>query len=281
VAERLGFDHLRAKAINPRIVFSHLTAYGSTGPLARWPGSDQMAQALCGLEYEQGASAAGGHPTWLRFGMTDAAAGLLSVVAILQALDERERTGVGQAVDTDIFRAGMLLASDAFVGPDRLARRPHLDREQTGFGPWHRLYETADGWLCVAATTAEQRDALARVVGTAPTAAELEVGFRARDAAGWWRELDAAGVPCEVARVRTDNWCDDPDLLANGWVASYEHPVWGHLEQPGPFVHLASTPGRIDAGPPLIGQHTDEILDELGYTTDEVGALRERGIVGG
>ena len=85
VAERLGFGYEQAKAINPAIVFCHLTGYGDTGPLAMWPGVDQMAQALCGLEYEQGATPNGGHPTWYRLGMTDAVTGMLTVIGVLQA----------------------------------------------------------------------------------------------------------------------------------------------------------------------------------------------------
>ena len=106
-----------------------------------------MAQALCGLEYEQGATPNGGHPTWYRFGMTDAVTGMLTVIGVIQAPYERERTGIGPAVQTNILNAGMLLASDAFLGPPSLARRPHLDRAQTGLGPYYRLYETAEIWI--------------------------------------------------------------------------------------------------------------------------------------
>jgi crotonobetainyl-CoA:carnitine CoA-transferase CaiB-like acyl-CoA transferase len=286
VAERLGFDHARAASINPRIISSHLTAYGRTGPFAEWPGSDQMAQALCGLEWEQGATPAGGHPSWYRFGMTDAVAGLLCAIAILQALRERERTGRGQAIESDILRAGMLLASDGFVGPDALPRRRHLDVAQTGFGPYTRLYETAKGWICVDATTAEQRGALTAALGAAaPFDADegdaLEAAFTARCAEDWSRVLDEAGVPNEVARDLEDRWCDDADAIANGWVASYEHPVWGRLEQPGPFFALSATPPRVESPPPLVGQHTDEVLHELGFTPEQIGAMRARGAVAG
>jgi crotonobetainyl-CoA:carnitine CoA-transferase CaiB-like acyl-CoA transferase len=285
VAERLGFGYERAKAVNPRIVFCHLTGYGSTGPLALWPGVDQMAQALCGLEYEQGATPAGGHPTWYRFGMTDAVTGMLTVIGTLQALYERERSGEGQAVHANILDAGMLLASDAFVGPDSLPRRAHLDRQQTGLGPFYRLYETADGWICIAAITAEHRAGLAAVMGVQLPDADdaaatlLEEAFRNRSALEWFHVLDEAGVPCERSVERTHDWYDDPDAIAAGWVASYEHPVWGRLEQPGTFVELSKTPGRIAGPPPIIGADTREILLELGYSDDEISELRAHRIV--
>jgi crotonobetainyl-CoA:carnitine CoA-transferase CaiB-like acyl-CoA transferase len=286
VAERLGFGYEQAKAINPRIVFCHLTGYGNTGPLAHWPGVDQMAQSLCGLEYEQGATPNGGHPTWYRFGMADATTSMLTVIGVLQALYQREITGVGQAVETNILNAGMLLASDAFLGPDSLPRRPHLDRRQTGFGPYYRLYEAADGWLCVAAVTPEQRRQLLLVTGVDPAdcadaqvEAILEARFQGASASAWFDRLDAAGVPCELARDRANDWYDDPDALENGWVVAYDHPVWGRLEQPGTFVDLSDTPGFIRGAPPVIGADTQEVLAEIGFLDAEIDKLRAAGVV--
>ena len=85
--------------------------------------------------------------------MCDATAGLLSAIGVLQALRERDRTGTAQWVAADILSGAVLLASDAFVGPDDLDTRPHLDRLQMGLGPLYRLYPTLDGWLCIAALT--------------------------------------------------------------------------------------------------------------------------------
>jgi crotonobetainyl-CoA:carnitine CoA-transferase CaiB-like acyl-CoA transferase len=277
VAERLGFGHEQVRAINPRIVYSHLSGYGATGPMAAWPGSDQMAQALCGVEWSQGATDAGGHPTWLRFGLTDAISGMLSVIGVLQALWERERTGEGQKVETDILRAGMLLASDGVAGPPSLPRRAELDREQTGRGPYERLYETADGWLCVVAPTDHEQDVLRRVVGADEPG--LVDAFRVRPATAWFELLDAAGGPCELARRMTTEWCDDPDVVANGYVVAYDHPVWGRLEQPGPFLRLTGTPGHIRRGPALVGEHTREVLRELGFDDDTIADLHGRGVV--
>jgi crotonobetainyl-CoA:carnitine CoA-transferase CaiB-like acyl-CoA transferase len=244
-----------------------------------------MAQALCGLEYEQGATPNGGHPTWYRFGMADATTGMLSVIGVLQALYERERTGVGQAVETNILNAGMLLASDAFLGPESLPRRPHLDRMQTGFGPYYRLYETAAGWLCIAAVTNEHRQRLFEATDLpsectdAEAEARLEDVFRSRPAAEWFDRLDAVGVPCELALERTNDWYDDPDAVPNGWVVAYDHPVWGRLEQPGTFVQFSETPGRIRAAPPMIGGDTQEVLAELGYSEAEIAQMRTDRVV--
>ncbi|MCU1344423.1 MAG: CoA transferase [Acidimicrobiia bacterium] len=282
VAERLGFDYERAKELNPSVIFCHLTAYGNTGPLARWPGVDQMGQALCGLEYEQGGTPNGGHPSWYRYGMCDATTGMLSILGVLQALGHRDRTGEGQAVEANILSGAMLLASDAFVGPESLPTRPHLDARQTGVGPLYRLYETADGWICVVASTEEHRVALSNVVGLERLdGAELEAQFLTQTAKHWQDVLDAAGVPCETASIeRGKDWYDDPDVVANGWVASYEHPTWGRLDQPGRFFEFSDTPSRIFGPPPMIGQHTREILAELGHDDASIDRLRADGVVG-
>jgi crotonobetainyl-CoA:carnitine CoA-transferase CaiB-like acyl-CoA transferase len=308
VAERLGFGYQQARAVNPSIVYCHLTGYGNTGPLASWPGVDQMGQALAGIEWEQGGGFDGGDPQWSRFGMCDAAAGLLSVIGVLQALYHRERTGEGQQVETNILNAGMVFASDVLSGGAGLPDRAHLDRLQTGFGPLHRFYETAEGWLCIVVSTEAEWHALTGAIGrpeldqdprfadpsarqghSAELADELGRALGAKSARDWFAALDAAGVPCEVVRQSPDDdrssggsaptWFADPDAQRNRWVVANDHPVWGRLEQPGGLVELSATPGRAPGAAPIIGEHTREVLLELGYAADEIDDLRARGIV--
>jgi crotonobetainyl-CoA:carnitine CoA-transferase CaiB-like acyl-CoA transferase len=302
VAERLGYGYEQARAINPRIVFCHVTGYGSTGPLATWPGVDQMGQALCGHEYEQGATPSGGHPTWYRFGMCDAATGMLSIVGVLEALLAREAgspTPGSRKIEADILTAALFLSSSAFVGPDALPTRPHLDAEQMGLGALHRLYATTDGWLCVVADADQHWKALCAVTGldglvTDPRfsdtaerarngealAAILEPVLGARTAAEWFAALDGAGVPCEVAELdgATRLW-DDADAGTNTWVAGFRHPVWGRLDQPAGFVDFSVTPARPAGPPPVLGADTSAVLAELGYDADAIEALRVAGAV--
>ena len=300
VAERLGFDYETVKKINPRLIYCHTTAYGRTGPYATFPGVDQMGQALGGIEYEQGATPAGGQPTWYRFGQCDASNAFLSVIAILQALYHRDRTGEGQFVDACIVNGATLDASDAYLLPNgKLGARLHVDKNQTGLGPLYRLYETQTGWICIAAVTEREWESLCRVLGReaaaqdprfatpaaraehAPAlAALLEPIFRTRTADDWFERLDAAAVPCEIS-IDTfhTTWYDDPDVLANEWVVKYRHPAYGRTEQFGRLFHFSGTPGKIWGPPPLMGQHTREILQELGYDAAKIDTLRTAGVV--
>jgi len=297
VAERLGIGYEQVRAENPGIVYCHVTGFGATGPLAAAPGSDQMSQALSGLDHEQGATDAGGHPTWNRLGVCDHGAAMLSVLGILTALQRRERTGEGALVETSITNAAALFTSHVALA-DGLARFPGLDRAQTGLGPLYRLYDTANGWICIAAVLPRHWPDLCHALGVAELADDErfadgparhrnaeELGgligavLRMKPASEWVAILDAAGVPAEVASdAFIESWFDDPDIVAKGWVTKYIHPVWGRTEQLGRLWDFSASPSRLFGPPVLHGQHSHEILTELGRSPQEIEALAEAGV---
>jgi crotonobetainyl-CoA:carnitine CoA-transferase CaiB-like acyl-CoA transferase len=231
--------------------------------------------------------------------MCDAATGMFSVIGVLQALRERDRTGLPQQVAADILSAAMFLSSDGFVGPDGLATRPHLDREQTGLAPLYRLYATADGWLCVAAVRDEHWRALCTAIGRPELADDADFAtppardehatalsdvlgevFSTKPAAEWCAILDDHDVPCEVSsETWRDTWYDDAEVVAKEWVTDYRHAVWGRLNHPGRLIDLSGTPTRLAGPPPVIGAHTREVLAELGYDDAEITSLRSGGAV--
>ena len=166
LCKSLGFNYETAKTINSQIIYCHTTAYGETGPNAGWGGSDQLAEGHCGLEWEQGAVPAGAPgPQWYRFGMCDHGNAYQSIVAVLQALYHRDRTGEGQYVHTCILNSGMLYASDAFIAPPGVKTRPQMNKDQTGLGPLYRLYQTSHGWLFIVAVRGAEWQALCRGLG--------------------------------------------------------------------------------------------------------------------
>lgn len=294
VAERLGVDYATAKSLNPSVIYCQTTMWGLDGPRRSWPGFDQLGQSTSGCEHELGGE--GNPPVWYRFGMCDQCCACQSAVAVLLALYWRERTGEGQFVDTSILSGGMYINSDVWIGRDGPSARARLDANQTGLGPLYRLYSTSDGWIAVVVLTdahwrslvaavpaladdARFADGVGRQANASELAAVLEKTFASATSAEWFAVLDAAGVPVEIADEHApSSWFDDPDVIAQGLVADYHHPEYGRFRQFGHLINFSATPGRIAGPPPRLGEHTVQVLTELGYTPAEIDDLRVRGI---
>src|SRR5262245_15091284 len=165
VAKRLGIAYDDCKAVNPDVVYCNTWAYGLEGPLARFGGLDPLYQAAAGLEYEAGPVREGNTPLYIRFGMTDTANAMLSVVGCLAALYNQRRTGEGQELWTSLLDGGAMFSSDAMLVDGEAVPRPRLDREQCGIDALYRLYETLDGWVQIAAVTEEHWRALCGALG--------------------------------------------------------------------------------------------------------------------
>nr|WP_256930477.1 CoA transferase [Pseudomonas sp. D1HM] len=164
---KLKVDYESLKALNPRLVYCHVSAYGPTGPRADWPGFDQLMQASCGWEVEQGGESQA--PMWLRFGVGDFFASLSSLYALLLGLYERNRSGVGQMVSSSLLGATMLSMSEAVVLEDgSLTPIDHLDAQQTGLSDAHRLYRCSDAWLVVAALQPDEVQRFKALMGDQP-----------------------------------------------------------------------------------------------------------------
>ena len=297
-AERLGVDYATITAANPTVVYCHSRGF-DRGPRLTLPGTDQTAAALAGPEWEDGGCDRGGRPFWSPTNLGDTGNGFLCAIGIVQALYHRARTGQGQEVDTAILNASLLVAASTWVGADGTEpERPRLDAEQLGFDALNGLYQTADGWVCVAADPSQAAELLAALgIGELFRDARFaDPGSRSRNDAGLaeaiaaalvdrtaedaQRALDAAGVPCEISSSTfSREFFDDPELRARELVVTMRHPVLGAFDQPGHLVELSETPGRLDRPAPLCGQHTREILGELGLEDDAIAELLRDGVV--
>ena len=158
VAERLGIGYEQARAINPAIVYCHTRGFERDGPRTPLPGNDQMGHALAGTAYEAGGTHHGTAPIWQMTAYGDTGNGIISAAAVVQALRHRERTGEGQFVHTSILNVCMLFNSSTYARPDGTgpARAIASTPASSGSGALRRLYETADGWLCLFVTDDEQ-----------------------------------------------------------------------------------------------------------------------------
>jgi len=276
-ARRLGIDYESLQPVNPRMVYCHTTSYGPTGDRADWPGYDQLFQAQCGWEVL--GAGEGNPPMWHRFGFMDHQCALSSVLACLLALYRRAETGEGQFVAGSLLGAGALTASETYIGPDgRLAPYDVVDADQTGTGPGYRIIEAADGWVAVAARGAEQVGALCRAAGVTDPA-QVPAALRPRPRQAVLALLDAARVPCEpVLENQRDPFFDDPANVAAGLVASYEHAEWGPLKQPGGLWSFGDLDVRLEYPPPALGEHTLEVLHEVGLAKADIDRLISAGV---
>ena len=273
-ARKLKVDYESLKALNPQLVYCHVSAYGPTGPRTDWPGFDQLMQASCGWEVEQGGE--GQAPMWLRFGVGDFFAGLSSLYALLLGLYERNRSGVGQMVSSSLLGATMLSMSEAVVLEDgSLTPIDHLDAQQTGLSDAHRLYRCSDSWLVVAALQPDEVQCFERLVDDQP---ETWFADQTRQAA--LASLVAAQVPAQaVLEAQMDAFLDSPEHAEAGLHAHYSHAVYGDLQQIGAFWDFGNLPLSLQRPPPALGQHTRQVLEGLGFTGSELERLASVGLV--
>jgi crotonobetainyl-CoA:carnitine CoA-transferase CaiB-like acyl-CoA transferase len=271
-ARRLGLDAASVRAVNPDVVFCHVSSYGPIGPRADWPGYDQMFQSSCGWEV-MGAGA-GNPPMWHRFGFMDHLCAMASAAATLMAVYQRDTTGRATDVSASLLGTGVMTNSETFLRLDgTLMPVPQLDSTQTTVGPGQRIIETADGWVAVAAASPSQIAAMCAELGV-PTHAQVAEAARTRSQAELLAAFLAAGVPAAgVAQEQRGPFFDDPDHLAAGLVARYRHEAWGTFEQPGALWHFGNQEVKLDRAPPVLGQHTIEVLLEVGMARADIDAL--------
>ncbi|MFC5752239.1 CoA transferase [Actinomadura rugatobispora] len=297
-AERLGYDEETVRAANPDAVYSFASGFGERGPRALLPANDQLMQALAGVEAAQGGD--GRPPTYLVWGAVDVTGGWLAACGILAGLYARRRRGGGQSVAGSLLGAALTLKSGAFRTADGVVGGPVLDAEQTGYGAAYRLYQGGDGaWFALAVPDERAWNCLREVTGldglpatppplrTGPSGPQpeetlLEDAFRTRDAAAWTAALRAAGVPVEPVpdADRTEfaaGFVDDPVNRRLGRVVGYRWGARGRVDQPALPPRVGPGPETpAPAGIPGLGEHTDEVLRELGLDAAGAGTTGAR-----
>jgi len=305
-AERLKIDYESLKAINPTLIYCHTRGF-ERGARAGLPGNDQTGACLSGIQFEDGgmgrsgAKGEVGRPLWSFTSFGDTGNGFLSAVAICNAIYHRDRSGEGQFVDTSIINAALLNTSYAVATPKGEGfERPRIAGDQVGYSAGHRIYPTQTQWLCLVLVEQAHWDELFAVLGLPELVTDARfASFEARgknDAAlakligdrlagdsaqHWFARLDAAGVPVEIVDDEFSRKLhDNADFQQRQWVVSYPHPVVGKLDQIGLLVNLSDTPGVIQGRPLLVGEHTQEILRDMGYGEDEIRIMEEQSAIG-
>jgi crotonobetainyl-CoA:carnitine CoA-transferase CaiB-like acyl-CoA transferase len=291
VAARLGIDYESLERVNPRIIYCSTTAFGSRGPQRDRPGYDPVLQALSGSA-RGNARHNGGRTAISTAPFIDYQASTLMTTGILAALYHRERTGRGQKVQTSLLQAVMAVNSHYHVEP--------LDcQEEGGLGIYpYRMFDTADDSIFIAGATDKFWRLLCRAIGepelgadpaystneqrvarSAELTAKIEPRFRTKTTAEWESILLSAGVPCAGPRTWHE-FFNDPQVEAMEMNPVIEHSSIGKMRVAGVPLHFDKTPGAIQRAAPRLGEHTDEVLAELGYDAAKIAELRASGVIG-
>jgi crotonobetainyl-CoA:carnitine CoA-transferase CaiB-like acyl-CoA transferase len=280
VTERLGIDHVTLRDRNPALIYASISGFGQTGPYSQRPGFDLVAQAMSGVMSVTGVP--GDDPVKCGIPISDLSAGLFCANAILTAYIERLHSGQGQYLETSLFDSALALSVWETTELWATGKVPQP------FGSAHRLnapyqaLETSNGHVVVAANNQRLWVRLCEAIGAPELvdderfttnldrlhnvdalAAELTVIFRTRTTEEWVELLLDAGTPAGPIHDY-QQVVADPHTLAREMVVHVEHPVEGRIEALGVPVKFSRTPGSVRRAAPLLGEHTGEVLGELG-----------------
>ena len=293
VMERLGIDYGPIKAINPRIVYCSISGFGQTGPYRTKSAYDQIMQGLGGIMSLTGEP--GSSPTKMGVALTDIGAGMMAAYGIMVTLFHRLAHGEEEGQYIDISMLDLQVAWLTYMGgyyfatgsnPAKVgAAHPNLVPYQAFMCQDGKYINVAVGserlWerFCKAMNRedlfespdyAQNGD---RVRNRSKLVPLLQEEFLKKPVADWVRQIEDGGVPCGPINGLSDVF-SDPQVLSRNMLLEMPHPTLGSIKQAGIPIKFSSTEGSIERHPPLLGEHTHEVLSELGYSDDDVERLR-------
>lgn len=294
VVKRLGVDYDTIKEINPRLIYCSLSGYGQDGPYHNMVGHDINYISIGGALGIIGIP--GGAPAIPSNLLADfAAGGMNATIAILAALMAREKTGKGQYADIGMADGVVSLLSFALSGYFGSGVVPQRGNELlTGGVPFYSVYETKDGkYLSIGCLEPWFYENLCRALGREDLIphqgasgekreeifSDFREIFRTRTRDEWFDYLSQWDI-CVGKVYEFDELATDPQLVHRKMILELDHPKFGKVRQPGISVKLSQTPGSIRSFGPVLGQHTEEVLLELGYSKESIEELKKEGAIG-
>jgi crotonobetainyl-CoA:carnitine CoA-transferase CaiB-like acyl-CoA transferase/sulfur carrier protein ThiS len=292
---RLGFPDERVRGINRRTIVCHVSGFGQDGPGRAWPAYDLIVQGMGGIMSLTGEP--GSEPVMVGVPQADMVAGMFAAFAVVAALHARERTGEGQVIDATMIggQVAMLSRQAARYFADGTVPRPE-GNIHASIVPY-QTFRASDGHVNVGVANnalferfcraidleellADPRfaDNPSRVAHRTELVPVLERRIAQLTKAEVVRRLREADVPVGPINA-LDEVFADPVIRHLGLIAEVDHPTAGRVRAPGIPVRLSGTPASVRRHPPLLGEHTDEVLAELGYTTQEIAGLRRGGAI--
>ena len=293
--ERLGLDYERVKEMNPRIIYCSISGFGQDGPYRMLPGFDQVLQGMGGLMSITGEL--GGPPIKVGVAIADISGGMFASNGIVVALYNREKTGKGQMVDVSLldsqvawltYRAGAYFASGEVPQPMGSghpvivpyqafkAKDVYVNIAVGNDQLWERFCKAVglenvmnDPKFATNAKRVENREEIVDIIS------DLIVTKNGEE---WLKILTDAGIPCGPIYT-VDKIFADPQVLHRKMMEELDHPKAGKVKVTGIPIKLSDTPGEVETAPPVLGQHTQEILTELGYNDKDLEKLKQENVI--
>ena len=295
VKRKLNIDYDDLKETNPNLIYASISGFGQSGPYENRAGFDPIAQGMSGLASVTGFEHTG--PIRVGVAIGDSLGGIFGAMGILLALFEREKNGRGQRVETSLLEALVaVLGMQAAVYFGTNERPKPQGNDHAMMSPYG-MFRTRDGTMNIAAGNQGMWERLARALGlegliederfrTVSDRVEnrseltrlLEEKLGERTSKEWEKVFDEAGV-ANGPILHLDEVFQDPQVLHQKMLLEMDHPTAGKIKTIGCPVKLSLTPARLRTPPPLMGQHTEEVLKELGYSAGEIETMRKEGVV--
>ncbi|MGD0854704.1 MAG: CoA transferase [Dehalococcoidia bacterium] len=296
IMKKLGMDYDTIKKIRPDIIYVSSPAFGSKGPDAERPGYDPLFQAWSG--HMEGQGGLGQTPVFHKIQLSDEMGPLLGAFGASLALFNKLRTGQGQFLETSLLRSAITLQSGNFIKYKGMKRKNLGKPDIKGLSATNRMYQGIDGeWLYVFCAKEEHWEKMCDVLGlkklvtdprfSTPAArkrhdkeltAILTETFLATPASIWSFLMMIKGVPAAYAQnlesLLKDQFCKD-----TGVYEFQQHPQWGKVQLQGIVPEFSETPGKVQRPAPMLGQHTEEVLSEIGYTKEQIEDFKAKGLV--